>query len=444
MWWKCLCYKTERTLGLLKLHSAFTVSAGVNFKGNQIIIKENIVPDHSFHYPYTSYAHIWHSNLVPSGYALFSVTKTFSPFLSIMVSSSAPASPMSSSVCQLECPQVNINTPEGDIFPLLDLQYPAYSTRVSDLAIATDAVGEMFPGSGKSPELSSTPGSSTSRRKAFKSSISGGNLVSGLKRALSTSVVHNGRKGRNMKPLLSTAQPKAMASTGQLNQLHPNNELALYDESDCACIDTDGEKSAMGTRDSSPHGWCSVGENRVDQGATSDPKPRPNRNVAGRPALVEAAGISMSRRFVASTFPTTLSWANQGGTVAKPTNSKASQPIAAATSWFRGRSIEKDKEKGNMKARGKSLDLERNKKRKGMVFTFEEEMEGAVSSQPVRRGASLKVSKNDRLAVRKTLLPETGYETHIAISQIEREKIAPWEKMGEGNYSCHLLVRLSS
>ena len=102
--------------------------------------------------------------------------------------------------------------------------------------------------------------------------------------------------------------------------------------------------------------------------------------------------------------------------------------------------MEKDKEEGNLRARGKSLDLKRNKKRDGMVLKSEEEVEDAVPPQLVRQGSGLKVSQNGRLAGRKTSLPETDHETQKAISQIEREKIVPWERMGEGDYSRHITI----
>lgn len=319
-----------------------------------------------------------------------------------MVSSSAPASPVS--VRQLEHPQVN-NT---HIFPLLDLQYPAYQSRASDLAGL--AVRGMSPNSGKSPKRSSI---SSSRRKAFKSSIPSRKLVSGMRRALSTSVIHSGDGSRKIKLLHgspTTVEPKAMASTGQLNL---SNESAVYDEPDCACDD----ESMTGTRGSSPYGWCSV-----DQGqrAAGNPKLTPKRKVAGRPAPAEVAGASISRWLAASAFPK-LSWPDQRGTIEKPRNRKVSQSISAATSWFRVRGMEKV----NLKARGKSLDLKRNKKRGGIVGKPEEEVEDTMASH---QGSSLKGAS----------LPE--HETQKAISQMEWEKIVPWERIGEGKYSRHLTI----
>ncbi|RPB24107.1 hypothetical protein L211DRAFT_879607 [Terfezia boudieri ATCC MYA-4762] len=282
----------------------------------------------------------------------FSVRLTFSSGSSpTVVSSSAPASPVS--VRQLEHPQVNINTPRGHIFPLLDLQYQTCPSRASDLSLTAGlAVKGMSPDSGKSPKRSPISRSSSSLQKAFKSSIPSVNLVTGMRRALSTSVVQiNGSP--------TTVEPKAMASTGQLNL---SNESAVY-ESDCAYDD----ESMTGTRGSSPYGWCSV-----DQGqrAAGNPKLTPKRKVAGRPAPAEVAGASISRWLAASAFPK-LSWPDQRGTIEKPRNRKVSQSISAATSWFRGR----DMEKGNLKARGKSLDLKRNKKRGGIVGKPEEEVE---------------------------------------------------------------------
>ncbi|KAF8446906.1 hypothetical protein BGX38DRAFT_1143023 [Terfezia claveryi] len=363
-----------------------------------------------------------------------------------MVSSSAPASPVS--VRQLEHPQVNINTPGGHTFPLPDLPYQTSPSRGSDLPQATGvAVRGVSPDSGKSPKRSPISRSSSSRRKAFKSSIPGETLVTGMtrmRRALSTSGVHGG--GGNGKMKLphggpTTIVPKGMASTGHLNLLR--NESAVYDESDCACIDTDDERSLTCTRGSSPSGCCSVDQNLVGQRAAGDPKLTPNRKVAGRPAPAEVAGTSMSRWLTASAF-TKLSWADQRGTTEKPRNRKASQSIAAATSWFRGRGMEKE----NLKARGKSLDLKRNKKRGGIVGKPEEEVEDTMAPQLVHQGSSLKVSQNDqlasqndRLAARKSSLPETEHETQKNISQVEWEKIVPWERMGEGKYSRHVATK---
>ena len=354
------------------------------------------------------------------GPAAFPLTVTFSPGPPpTMVSSSAPASPMGAR--QLEHPQVNINTPGGHIFPLLGPQYTAYSPCASSLTLATGAVWrEVSLDLGRSPKRSPTSKSSSPRRKAFKSSISGGNFVTGLKRALSTSVLHNGGGGQKMKLLhgsSTTIEPKAMASTSQLNWLHQNNSLA-WDESECACIDTEDERSIIGTRDSSP---CGMNQSSLDQG---DPKSTPNKKVARSPAPA---------------FPSPLSWADRRETTVKPTKRKVSQSNVTAISWLWGRGMEKDKEEGNLRTRGKSLDLKRNKKRDGMVLSSGEEVEDVVTPQ-LRQGSGLKVSENGRLAGRRTSLPETDHETQKAIFWIEREKVVPWERMGEGDYSWHITI----
>ncbi|KAF8415439.1 hypothetical protein EV426DRAFT_722134 [Tirmania nivea] len=324
-----------------------------------------------------------------------------------MVSSSVPASPVS--VRQLEHPQANISTPRGYVFPPAGPQYPAYSSRANDLALAPD--------SGKSPEQSPISESSSSPREASKSSISGVKLVSGLKRALSTSVVHSRRNGRKVDLLhsgLTTVQPRAMVSTGQLNWSQLNNEVAVYGESDYACVETDNEWSTTGTRASSPHEWCNVDQSSVDQEAANDPKSALNGKV---PAS------SMSKWLAASAFSNALSWADKEVTIERSMKRKASQPVAA-TSWFRGRGMEKNKEKENSETRGRSLGLKWN-----MVLKPEEKVGDSVLPQPEYRGSSLSVSKKDRLGVRKMSLPETDHGTQKAISRMEREKIAPWEMM---------------
>jgi len=128
--------------------------------------------------------------------------------------------------------------------------------------------------------------------------------------------------------------------------------------------------------------------------------------------------------------------------MSSPSERGPSPHTPRTSSWLWGRGTEKDKEKDKEKwdllARGKSLHLKRNKKREAMVLTSEKKVEDSVFPQPVRRGSSLKIPKSDRLPVRKASLPETNHEAQKATPQMERKNIAPRERMGEGDYSRHL------
>lgn len=275
------------------------------------------------------------------------------------------------------------------------------------------------PGEGKpvipdtSLETSQTPESP--RKSGVRSSLSGTGFVTGLRRALSTSVVHCGRKGKMkrgstglLEKGINLMHREAMASTGQL-KLEKN--IVTVFGTDNLSIDT--EISLPSTRNASPN--RSSAEIVAPCGSTR----RTHKEIMRGPIPEEVIVDSSAR---SSTAPKLLSQAKGGTASESPHHERRALMTSTWLGAIRGRTVEKEILSVRKTSRGESLDS-----RKDSTHSLSRHLEEGGKDQhtQIRRGSSLKLPpKSNRISPRKSVVATAASSEPRA--RVEREGVVSW------------------
>ena len=251
------------------------------------------------------------------------------------------------------------------------------------------------------------------RRKAFKSSLSGSNLASGIRRALSTSVVPNPRKDRrrSRKSALSRKREINDEEEKQADQscLYSHVHFATYEDSDYSSTDAEPPRPVT-----------------VKRGRSADSVREDTKAKSGY-----TAGV-VSRK----PLPLRIHTSSATGSASNKSPGLGSALTPSTSTWldaFRGRSVEKEKEKEKEKKAGRTRERpseRKSKKKNNRQPVYDSDINSSdLIPVVIRRGSSLKTPRQERPKNRKASMPNVERPTTASLN--ERTKIAPWENMEE-------------